>query len=481
MQDYAEIFLERADLLKYQMYQLLARPYVKDVSITDLATLSHGKYQPIYNVFQELLDDLVGLTKKPRETVRAALLAADKLPLSLDAYRAYLVQQGVVYRLIDYVVQQPNPSLNQFCEQEYISRSTITRKIKPLNRMLAQYGVKLRLASFAFSGPEFNVRYCLYTIYWWAYRGVSWPFSLVKRADVAAERNLISIGTSQPLAKLQQLYFLALCHLRVAKNARLKASDYLEHFEAMINTQQLRQGSLRAPFTWLDDAAFNFFQVSQPRFDVRTRAPQTAAIETSLLTDPTVATVSDALIAELHDSGAGDLDDDLYLNLLRLVAGYVMAGGAFPQGQDYIGGGHESASDKLIMLVKKVVATLPETTPFAGFHHNVDHFAYSVSRLVTPALPEDDRQDRLHVRLAIDPVTEGYRVLSGFVNCVPWIATVSGNDSDLVIATGDEADAGESAFMWYANALELRPYQESLIATLMAEHDHKCEKEAQVC
>jgi hypothetical protein len=48
--DYGELFLERADWLKYQLYVVLSRPYVKDVTITDLAVMMNSNldYSPRY-------------------------------------------------------------------------------------------------------------------------------------------------------------------------------------------------------------------------------------------------------------------------------------------------------------------------------------------------------------------------------------------------------------------------------------------------
>lgn len=470
MQDYAEIFLERADLLKYRLYALLARPYVQDVSITDLATMLHGKYQPTYNVFQELLADLVELTQLPREDVRSALLAATALPLSLDEYRAYLAQQGLLYRLVDYVVNQPTPSPNQFCEQEFVSRSTISRKLKPFNQLLAHYGVKLRLAHFVFEGNEFNIRACLYTMYWWAHRGASWPFATVARTALEAEFAAVGIGDAQPLAHLQQLYFLAISHLRVGKKARMTASPYLQRFDAMVAKQHLRAGGQRVPLAQPDVAAFNLFQMSQPRFDVQHRAPEAVAQAVTLLTDEVVATVIDTLMAVLYQPAQGELDDDMYLNLLRLIASYTFVQGPVPQAQDYLGGGRDESADAVVALAHQAIAALPQAPAYEPFRQAAAQFAGEIARLAGPYYARNHQEGCVHVRLAMDPLIEGYRELAGFVNCVPWVATIVPQAGDLVIATSDEPPASAPTFTWYADALTLATYRESLISELVRAH-----------
>ncbi|WP_407893121.1 helix-turn-helix domain-containing protein [Lacticaseibacillus sp. N501-2] len=472
MIDYAELFLERADWLKYQLYAVLARPYVKDVTITDLAVMLNSKYQPTYNVFQELLDDLVDLSGVPRENVRTAMLAGVDLPISLDAYRANLVQHSLVYHIIDYMIKSPSPSPNQFCDQEFVSRSTISRKVKPLNDLLKQYGLKLKLAKFTFEGSEVNIRYFLFTMYWWAYRGIVWPFPTVDRAQLESEFDAISIVEDRPLTHLQQLYFLAISHLRVGKQARIKPTESLNAFDIKIKMHRLRQGSVRPPFMPVDVAAFNFFQISQPRFDMKTRVPEAAAVELQLLTDDSSSTVIDTLVAGVYRQECGDLDDDLYLNLLRVINGFLIASGPVPQAQDYVGGPQIPVTPELEQLLSQVVASLPKTATFEVFRKFEARFIATLGPLISPYLDGVSSHRRLQVRLSVDPMSEGYHDLTGFINCVPWVAGVSASTCDIVIGNRDSLRDEQPDFTWYPNALELSPYRESLIQTLVEKQTH---------
>lgn len=472
MIDYAELFLERADWLKYQLYAVLARPYVQDVTITDLAVMLNSKYQPTYNVFQELLDDLVDLSGLTRENVRTAMLAGADLPLSLDAYRAILVQNSLVYRMVDYMIKSPSPSPSQFCDQEFVSRSTISRKVKPLNDLLKQYGLKLKLAKFAFVGAEINIRYFLFTMYWWAYRGTQWPFATVDREQLELECQAISIVEDRPLTHIQQLYFLAISHLRVGKQARIKPTDSLKAFDAKLRAQNLRKGTVRPPFMPVDVAAFNFFQISQLRFDMRTRIPETAAGELALLTDPHTSVVIDTLVAGLYQPACGDLNDDLYLNLLRVISGFFIAEGPIPQAQDYVGGPVLTGSPALKQVVSQAVASLPKTKEFEVFRKFEAQFVNIIAPLASPYLEDVSPHRRLQVRLSVDPLSEGFHALMDFVNCVPWVASVSNATCDLVIGNRDSLREEQPDFIWYPDALALSPYRESLIQTLVDKQTH---------
>ena len=79
---YEMVFLESADLLKYQLYAQLVRVVDRELSITDLARLRQAKYQATYAVFQEVVNDLIDATGLPSKTVRKALLSPGPPPLT---------------------------------------------------------------------------------------------------------------------------------------------------------------------------------------------------------------------------------------------------------------------------------------------------------------------------------------------------------------------------------------------------------------
>ncbi|WP_390406444.1 helix-turn-helix domain-containing protein [Lacticaseibacillus jixiensis] len=470
--DYAELFLERADGLKYQLYKLLARPHIKDVTISDLANELHSKYQPTYNVFQELLDDLEQLSGQPRQDARHMLLSTQQLPVSVDVYRSFLVNHALLYRLVDYVVQAPAASLTQFCEQEFISRSTISRKLRALNECLAQYHIRFRLARFDFVGSELNIRYFLYTMYWWAHRGVAWVFEHIAKDQLCQEAQAMCIQPPEPLADLQRLYFLAVTHLRVGKNHRIVQTPYLKHLAQVVADLMMTQGSLHPSLNWLDAAAFSFFQVSQPRFDARTRTPEDVAKEAAVLMDDNAQTVLDALSVALYQPESGDFDDDLYLNLLRVIGGMLAVSGPFPQAQDYLGGGIKLNTQGIVEQVRQAVAALPQTPVYDPFRTDQAFFEKVVVRLMGPYHVAADATRYLHVDFAVDQGMEGYRELAGFVACVPWVAQVDSRQPDLTIVCPDTKHSADD-FLWYPDAFSLSTYRESLIQKLVDTHEQK--------
>ncbi len=458
--EFTDVFMERADQLKYHLYCVLTRSDVQHVTIADLAEITHATYQPVYNVFQEMLADIVMLTKRPKAKVRKQMLEAAKMPLGLDAYRSYLVRKSMMYRLLDYAVTTPNPTPAQFEAKEFVSRSTMTRKLRGANVLMARYGIRFRLAKLEFTGDELNVRFFLYAFYWWAHRGSYWPFSSITRKRLHDECLQIGIMNEHPVSQIQMQVFLAISHLRLGKNHRIQLTQRLERFGTAISVLGLRQGNCTPPFTYTDMLGYNFYQVSQPRFDEMMRTPGDLADEATLFADPAVLTV----VAKLQKAIPVALSEAELLNLRRLTFGYLLCHGPYPQAQEIVAPEEvPTASDK----VARVIAAVQELPAGAGFDDLIEHageFAQHVVELLRPVAASPVR-----VQLAIEPVAEGYGDMAGFVNCVPWVAqTADDQAADVRIGVGDMPADTPPDITWFSNAVSVPSFREEVVNALLA-------------
>lgn len=216
--DYANIFLAKADELKYQVYMMLARLGVNNVTVSDLSRLLGWRYQLTYNVLQEVLDDLEMIKAQPRVTLRDQLLAAKVLPVSLEAYRSYLARNSLVFQLLMTGIQSPVPSLNRFVDDHYVSISTVMRRLRPANALMtARFGIKFQTTKMNFVGSEANVCYFLFTLMWWAYRNVYWPFPLIDPNTLTPVLDAMALPMSSPLQTAQNRLLLAIVRARAVK------------------------------------------------------------------------------------------------------------------------------------------------------------------------------------------------------------------------------------------------------------------------
>ncbi|WP_461215270.1 helix-turn-helix domain-containing protein [Lacticaseibacillus sp. GG6-2] len=479
MASYESIFLERGDALKYQVYAVLARHTVRDVSVSDISHLLNWKYQATYNVFDDILEDLQTLVAKPRQKLREQLLAAHELPVSLDAYRSILARRSLTYAAIDYATKDSEPSVQIFTSTHYVSRTTLLRRFRPVNVLLEVYHIKLKLATMRFEGPEVNIRYFLYAFYWWAHRLEYWAFDAIDPQLLDTERKQLSIRAGSPLENKQDQLFLAIIHVRLGHVQRIGDNALLESLATRIAAKQLRRGTLPVHVPVPSAALYNYFELSRPRFDASQRGAAVVKAEAALLAYAPAQELA-ATFANIirHNSlWPVPLHADLTTNILRLTFGYALFQGEVPIPDDYIDGAREFGYDANVeRQCRDAIDALPDTAEYKGYHEGKASLALQVATLATPHLRNQDNGDRIGVEVCVAPDTIGYERLHEFLNTVAWTATVVTHDGDLVITdhqsplspTGQAHP--ERCFDWYPDALALPSYRRVLTDRIIACH-----------
>ncbi|WP_262316626.1 hypothetical protein [Lacticaseibacillus parakribbianus] len=93
---FEEIFLEKADLQKFEMYRTLVSQHGEPLTITDLSGRLGLSYQQSYNVFQELSRDMADLDGATKAAVKHTLTRGEPV-LPVDVYRAKLLEGAIAF------------------------------------------------------------------------------------------------------------------------------------------------------------------------------------------------------------------------------------------------------------------------------------------------------------------------------------------------------------------------------------------------
>ncbi|MCI2033845.1 MAG: helix-turn-helix domain-containing protein [Lactobacillus sp.] len=259
--EYEEGLMERADWGKYRLYELLAQPDVQDMTVVDLSDRLALSYNATYGVFCEVLNDIMTILQQPRQVVRKQVLAARPLPVSLEAYRAFLVRRSINFQLLDYLLQAPAPELAQFCENCFTTRSTTTRKLKRLNALLDNWGVTVVLRGMKLTGSEANVRSALADLFAWICADGSWPFAKCPEVDMRHEYQALSVVEEEPAVAWHSQLFLAVSHLRSRAHHHLIKTPMLRALSHTQGFADARRGEIQALMAPETVALFNFIQV----------------------------------------------------------------------------------------------------------------------------------------------------------------------------------------------------------------------------
>lgn len=122
-------------------------------------------YQPFWQLLQEIDQELISLGESP-------LLTSDKkIHWRRDAQRnntflSLQIQQSVPHQFLLESLTRPATTLNEFADQRFLSKSTVTRRMRPLVEQLEREGVFVNLAQMSLDGEESIVR-MTYIHYLW--------------------------------------------------------------------------------------------------------------------------------------------------------------------------------------------------------------------------------------------------------------------------------------------------------------------------
>ncbi|MFC6170512.1 helix-turn-helix domain-containing protein [Loigolactobacillus jiayinensis] len=116
---------------------------------------------------------------------------------------------------MDYLVQAPTPTVNDFCEQHFVSKSTLLRKSAGLKRFMAQYSLRFSYTDLQITGNESHIRYFLFIVYWTGFHGIKWPWQNFSAADIERIFTTANPQPTAPIFKLQQLLLLGIMRLRI--------------------------------------------------------------------------------------------------------------------------------------------------------------------------------------------------------------------------------------------------------------------------
>ena len=237
---FEETMLEKGEYQKFVMFRILKSLEGANYTISDIAEEMNISYQQTYNILQELLDDVQSFPNTELQSLsRKKLFNNKKIPISVDMYRLFLLKRSIVFQFIDYVVQGMNPNVEKFCQDHYISRSTLLRKNSGLKALLERYDIKISYNDLKFVGDEKQIRFFLYCFYWLSYRGIEWPFNSIRYFDVSQKLLLEKNELNDPVITIRTVIFWSISRIRILHGYYVSRIDRFD--EIFPNEERLHQ------------------------------------------------------------------------------------------------------------------------------------------------------------------------------------------------------------------------------------------------
>ncbi|BDR59573.1 helix-turn-helix domain-containing protein [Xylocopilactobacillus apicola] len=213
---FEETILEKGEYQKFSMFRILKSFEGTNYTIIDISNAMGVSYQQTYNILQELLEDIKGFPNANLQKLdRKTFLSSKQIPITIDMYRLFLLKRSIVFQFINYIVQGANPNVEKFCQDHFISRSTLLRKNAPLKVLLEKYQIKISYNELGLIGDEKRIRFFLYCFYWLSFRGLEWPFKSTSYFDVSQQLQLEPNELNDPVVTIRTVLFWSISRIRV--------------------------------------------------------------------------------------------------------------------------------------------------------------------------------------------------------------------------------------------------------------------------
>ncbi|PIO84278.1 hypothetical protein BSQ39_12220 [Loigolactobacillus backii] len=163
--DYEQLMLTKTDYSFYQFYELLDKIRPAVYTVNELAVRTEMSYQKTYNMVQDINQQVQAyLPEQKSFLTEHGGVDTRKLFVSLDRYRFEIIQANLPFKLLWYMLTTENPTIEIFCKDNDVSKSTVFRKLKLFNDFLKRFKLHMRYKNLAIVGDERYTRLVLYQV-----------------------------------------------------------------------------------------------------------------------------------------------------------------------------------------------------------------------------------------------------------------------------------------------------------------------------
>ncbi len=412
---YEDLMMDTSMKIRYSMLRLLTTLSDDHYSIFFIAQKLNLTYQQAYHHLNELNREIQQVNDEQGSIlIKNSGIDADKLVLSLDEYRYFLLQESIPFRFIQYILNHEHPSLDEFCDEMFISRSTLSRKIKALTEFLRNYNIRISYTTMSLVGNETKIRLVLFYLMWLGTRGLIWPFTFSEKSleyfDQHFTKYFSLSGTFMGRKELQ--YFYAITQARINRGFY---TEYNPHYDFLFEDSSYYDLTLMkdhpkiTPLRTKGETAFMYFlSLFAPYFSEKDDPVLKSTLEEFTKSDNVVWNLSTQFIEYLNkhlfSEPLSKDEEEVFLgNLLHTTFSYFAFDKPFPNMRSFVVS--EKSEPMSSLLVKTCNDFFDEKLlqkEFLLFKKSLPDLNNAYKELAEPYYSARQKTTHLNVALAIE-------------------------------------------------------------------------------
>lgn len=417
---YEELMMDSSTLLKFKLFRKMMFIGRQNYPIAELAQEMDLNYQQTVIDLTEIDKDIHKIHPEHESfLIGAGKINCLNLTATIDEYRYYLLQGSVPFQFILYFMNEKNPTIEDFCDRYFSSRSTVSRKIEKLKKFLKAFNLRFTYTEAGMVGDERLVRLALFNLIWLGSRGIAWPFSV---SEEKAEELVAAFGEYFPLSRTylgrwELKYFAAIFLLRIEKgnfvkydkayDCLMKDNDYYDfsRLNPLVDNQLTsRQNKAESSFIFFLAHFIPFYTLeddptlTQTIKDFSEKPNPVYSLVTKFL---------DFAKTDLFSNNPTVLDQPMVLgNLLNITFGYYVIKYRFPTIQRLLGPKQvfESPIREMEAKIQTFFAQISEENPYNSFVNNatISSLVNGFTQVLMPLYDTTARANKVEVGVALE-------------------------------------------------------------------------------
>lgn len=227
-----DIILDKENLIKYNIIKKIEESNLSEISSSYLSAELGISLRTVYNLIEQINKDFITLKNRPFFTViRGKKLQVNETVISSKLFRSFWFKNSSIYKFLFSISFTKTYDFDSFCENNYVTRSTMIRKVNKFKPVFNRFNIKFSLAKYKLVGKEENIRSFIYHFFWIGSDGIFWPFDTIDELSIKSfilKNPALNQFLLNEIITKQISFWMAICILRVSVGELIAENKVIE-------------------------------------------------------------------------------------------------------------------------------------------------------------------------------------------------------------------------------------------------------------
>ncbi|MGC6769621.1 helix-turn-helix domain-containing protein [Enterococcus sp. LJL128] len=419
----------------------------------------------------------------------------DKEELIKIPYQQFLFQESIAYKFLLAAILEKNYRLEDFCEENYISRASVLRRLNPLINYLKKFDIQINCSKMKITGNEAIIRIVYFNFFWLTSFGEDFFVALDEKKRGP---ELFDFSDKQLMKYVEPRQWFLLTSIN---RLRLEKAHYLDEtpFDQLVYPEtnlsyfdELKQLGVSAEFRSRECDFLSymlFYWIPYFHFD----DPRIPYVRSYMLSDnhPLDDLIDRFQFFYSHSLGDLSLTNEekelLHINIFTTVLNHAIRENTLPLAVDFsfdLFKGHHPLFEPLFKNIQSFLRSTAQMEQYQWLINCIDHLSYTCAVFLLPYVERSRKNHLLRVGIILFQNAIVSQSLFEYLSKIPFvdvdlITSSAKKDYDFYIATSPlllPKSVRRKGNFKLITLTEMENYQKILFSTLQEKYTEKTNK-----